>query len=388
MPEQVTGIQVAVLQWARESQGFSIDEVAERMKRDPAQIAAWEAGESSPTYVQLETLAYKIYKRPLAIFLLPQPPPEPDPEKEFRTLPDFDLEDLSSDTRYQIRVARSLQLSLRELNDGRNPTQRSIFREISLSHQRNVSEQANEIRRYLNISLATQTGWRSSETALKAWRNAIENAGVFVFKHAFKEKGISGFCLLDDEFPIIYLNNSTSKTRQVFSLFHELAHLLFHVNGISKFDTTYITQLPAPERLIEQFCNALAAELLMPSADFDTQLREYAHIDERAVEALASRYSVSREVVFRRLRDKGLVTQAQYEEKAAEWTAQAEQRKSSGGDYYATQAAYLGERYLKLVFGQHYQGHLSLEQVADYLGVKTKSVAGLEEFALRGAVPA
>jgi Zn-dependent peptidase ImmA (M78 family) len=388
MAEPITGIQVALLQWAREAQGFSIEEVATRLKRDPAEIAAWEAGESSPTYVQLETLAYKIYKRPLALFFLPQPPPEADPETEFRTLPDFDLEDLSSDTRYQIRFAHSLQLSLKELNEGRNPAERMIFRDIALDIGRDVREQAHRIREYLGISLETQTTWRSSETALKAWRNAVEEAGVFVFKHAFKEKGISGFSLLDEEFPIIYLNNSTSKTRQVFSLFHELAHLLFHVNGISKFDTTYIARLPPPERQIEQFCNALAAELLMPSADFDTQLRAVARIDERAVERLAARYSVSREVVFRRLRDKGLVTQAQYEEKAAEWAAQAEQREGSGGNYYATQAAYLGEGYLKLVFGRHYQGQLSLEQVADYLGVKTKSVAGLEEFALRGAVPA
>jgi Zn-dependent peptidase ImmA (M78 family) len=387
MAEPITGIQIAVLQWARESQGLSIEEVAQRMKRDPAEIAAWEIGEKSPTYVQLETLAYKIYKRPLAIFFLPQPPPELDPEREFRTLPDFDLEDLSSDTRYQIRFAHSLQLSLKELNDGRNPAERLIFRDIAFSLQRDVDEQAEEIRRYLDISLETQAAWRSSETALKAWRNAIEEAGVFVFKHAFKEKGISGLCLLDDEFPIIYLNNSTSKTRQVFSLFHELAHLLFHINGISKFDTTYIAQLPPPERRIEQFCNALAAELLMPSADFDAQLREYDHIDERAVERLASRYSVSREVVFRRLRDKGLVSQERYEEKAAEWAAQAEERASKGGNYYATQASYLGEHYLKLVLGKHYQGRLTLEQVAEYFGVKPKNVAGLEQFALQGAVP-
>ena len=362
--------------------------MAKRLKRDPAEIVAWEAGERSPTYVQLETLAYKIYKRPLALFFLPQPPPEPDPETEFRTLPDFDLEDLSSDTRYQIRFAHSLQLSLKELNEDKNPAERMIFRDIALSIERDIREQADRIRGYLGVPVETQIAWRSSETALKAWRNAVEGAGVFVFKHAFKEKGISGFSLLDDEFPIIYLNNSTSKTRQVFSLFHELAHLLFHVNGISKFDTTYIAQLPQPERRIEQFCNALAAELLMPSADFVTQLREIARLDEVAVERLAARYSVSREVVFRRLRDKGLVTQAQYEAKAAEWAAQAEQREGSGGNYYATQAAYLGEGYLKLVFGRHYQGQLTLEQVADYLGVKTKSVAGLEEFALRGAVPA
>lgn len=388
MAESVTGVQASVLQWARESQGYSIDEVAKRMKRDAAEIVAWEAGESAPTYAQLEALAYKIYKRPLAVFFLPTPPPEPEPEREFRTLPDFDLEDLTADTRYQIRVAHSLQLSLKELNDDRNTAARIIFRDVTLTTNDDIPKKADEVRNHLAIPLETQATWRSGEIALKAWRNAIEEAGVFVFKHAFKEKQISGFCLLDDEFPIIYLNNSTSKTRQVFSLFHELAHLLFHINGISKFDTSYIDQLDQPERRIERFCNAFAAELLMPSQDFDAQLREYRNLDERAVETLASRYSVSREVVFRRLRDKGLVSQALYEEKAAEWAAQSGEREGSGGNYYATQATYLGDRYLSLVLGKHYQGKLTLEQVAEYLGVKPKNVAGLEEFALQGAAPA
>ncbi len=388
MAEKVRGVQTSVLRWARESQGLSIDEVAERMKRDPEEIHAWESGESAPTYIQLETLAYKIYKRPLAVFFFPQPPPEPDPQREFRTLPDFDLGDLTSDTRYQIRYAHSLQLSLKELNDGRNRAGSVIFRDITLSTDRELREQTEEVRRYLDISLQIQTTWRSGEIALKAWRNAIEEVGVFVFKHGFREKPISGFCLLDDEFPIIYLNNSTSKTRQIFSLFHELAHLLFHINGISKFDTSYINQLALPERRIERFCNAFAAELLMPSQDFDAQLGEYHRIDERVVEDLASRYSVSREVVLRRLRDKQLVSQALYEEKAAQWAAQAEEREGTGGNYYATQATYLGEHYLKLVLGEHYQGKLTIEQVAEYLGVKPKNVAGLEEFALRGAVPA
>jgi hypothetical protein len=37
---------------------------------------------------------------------------------------------------------------------------------------------------------------------------------------------------------------------------------------------------------------------------------------------------------------------------------------------------------MRLVFGRYYQGQINLEQVADYLGVKTKSVAGLEALAI------
>jgi Zn-dependent peptidase ImmA (M78 family) len=164
--------------------------------------------------------------------------------------------------------------------------------------------------------------------------------------------------------------------------------LLFHINGISKFDTNYIAHLPQPERRIEQFCNAFAAELLIPTEDFNAQLRRYRSVDERMVQELANRYSVSREVVLRRLLDRGSVSQDFYEEKAAEWAAQASERDTPGGNYYATQAAYLGEHYLKLVLGKHYQGRLTAEQAAEYLGVKPKNLVGLEAFALQGATPA
>ena len=122
----------------------------------------------------------------------------------------------------------------------------------------------------------------------------------------------------------------------------------------------------------------------MPADDFNVQLRHYRRVNEGMIEEFANRYSVSRGSL-RRLLDQGQVSQQLYEEKAAEWTAQAQQRDGEGGNYYATQAAYLGEHYLKLVLGKHYQGKLTVEQAAEYLGVKPKNVVGLEAFALQGA---
>lgn len=387
MTSAVAGIQPTVLRWARESQGYSLEDVALHLKRNIAEIAAWESGDAAPTYAQLETLAYSLYKRPLAVFFLPAPPQEMMVKQEFRTLPDFELDQLAADTRYQLRLAHAHQISLKELNDGVNPATHKIFRDIQLSENGNVQEAAVSIRRYLGISMAVQAGWSNSDEALKVWRNAVEGVGIFVFKHSFKQKSISGFCLAEEEFPVIYLNNSTAKTRQIFSLFHELAHLLLKVNAISKFDDSYIQYLPQNEKRIEQFCNALAAEFLMPSADFSVQLESLTQINDLSIQALARRYHVSREAVLRRILDRGLVQQKYYEAKVKQWADESE-NGGSGGDYYATQSTYLGERYLQLVFSKHYQGRLTLEQVADYLGVRTKSVAGLEAMMLRKAVSA
>ena len=76
---------------------------------------------------------------------------------------------------------------------------------------------------------------------MKGWRTAIEDAGVYVFKNTFKQENVSGFCLYDAEFPLIYVNNSTAKTRQSFTILHELGHLLFErVASRSAMTTTSI----------------------------------------------------------------------------------------------------------------------------------------------------
>ena len=388
MSSPVLGLQPSVLRWARESSGLSIPDVARSLKCDPLEISEWEAGVSGPTYAQLEHLAYSLYKRPLAVFFLPAPPTEPNLKQEFRTLPDTEIEQLSADTRYQLRLGRLFQLSLRELNDGVNPTPRKIFHDCAIFDTADVLHAASAIRDYLRITLADQFSWKSNEQGLMAWRNAVEEAGVFVFKRAFKQKTISGFCLIDEEFPLIYLNNNTAKTRQIFSLFHELAHLLLRVSAISMLDESYVEHLPQAEKHLEQYCNALAAEILIPSDDFSGQIAAVRRVSDESVERLADRYHVSREAILRKLLDRGLVEQAYYETKAKQWAQEAKEQTGSGGHYYATQATYLGQNYIRLVLGKHYQGKLSLEQVADYLGIRTKSVAGLEAHILRKAVPA
>lgn len=388
MAEFVAGINPKILKWARERAGFSLEEVANAFKKDIETIRGWESGNNAPTYIQLEKLAYQLYKRPIALFFFPAPPEESDEKKEFRTLPDFEIENLSSDTLYALRQAKAMQLSLRELNDGKNPAERKIYREIPISFRDDLISTTDQVREYLAINLEDQIAWKNHDIALKAWRDSIEEKGIFIFKRTFKQADISGFCLIDEEFPLIYLNNSTSKSRQIFSIFHELAHILLQTNGITKSDTSYINALKGEAREIEIFCNQFAAEFLVPSKDFDRNL-ERNIFDDHFISDLASRYKVSREVILRKLLDRNLISKNDYEMKAKKWISEYEEskdRKKGGGDYYATQAAYLGENYLKLVFGKYYQGQCSLEQVADYLNMKVQNVPNLEQFLLGRAL--
>lgn len=386
--ETVTGIEPALFLWARNSVGLGVDDVAQMLNRSPEEIASWERGDTAPTYSQLEKLAYQIYKRPLALFFLPEPPQEETPQHEFRTLPDADMHSLDRDTYLHIRKAHAYQLALKELFD-HNPSSQPIWQQLELVRNQSVVEQAKKIREFLRIGMDQQAGWKNDDAALKAWRQAIEDAGIFVFKASFKQADISGFCLLDAQFPLIYLNNSATKTRQIFSLLHELSHLLIHVNGLSKFDFNYANRLAETEKKLEIFCNAVAAEVLIPAGDFRQQTAFAPSDIEKASDEffaiLASRYGVSREAVLRRFLNQKRVGQQFYEKKARFW-AQQKKQNEDGGSYYLTQGAYISDRFAKEVVARHYRQQISLEQAADFLGVKPKSYAGLEEQILQRAV--
>ncbi len=52
-----------ILRWARETSGFGIDAVVTKLKRKritSETVTSWEEGTSTPTYAQLERLAYKV----------------------------------------------------------------------------------------------------------------------------------------------------------------------------------------------------------------------------------------------------------------------------------------------------------------------------------------
>jgi Zn-dependent peptidase ImmA (M78 family) len=93
---------------------------------------------------------------------------------------------------------------------------------------------------------------------------------------------------------------------------------------------------------------------------------------------------VSRETVLRRFLDRGRVPSSIYEELTQKWNKEFESRsKGSGGDYYATRASYLGDKYLGLAFGRYHQGAVSEQRLAEMLGVKARNIPNLEQQYLR-----
>jgi len=367
----------SVITWARERAGFSLDEASEIFRK----IAAWEAGDSFPTYSQLEQLADK-FKLPIAVFFFPEPPTTPPIAESFRTLPEPQFSDIPRRVKFLLRKAKAFQLNLNELSRGANPANRLITRDIRPRQNESVDAMAARVRAYLGVSLQEQVAFGNVDEALEKWRQTLIGAGVFVFKDAFKVDDYSGFCLYDPVFPIIYVNNSSAKTRQIFTLFHELAHLLFHTSGVDTINDNYIPELPDEARRIEILCNRFAARFLVPTREFDQRLVER-RPSEALAEELANHFKVSRELIFRIFLDRQLITEAVYARAAERWAQQ--RRTGTGGDYYNTQFAYLGPEYINLALKQFHQNHIDETQLADYLNIAPKNLSAFEERFIRRA---
>ena len=393
MAAHINGINPDILKWARERSGYTVEAIAAFLKKDASIVNDWESGERALTYVQLEKLADK-YKRPIAIFFFPEPPEEPNIAENL-ALRSSDNTPLEPRIHILLRQAYARQLSLMELNLGTNPSKQKIFRDLHARPADSATELAEQVRMYLNISVDIQAGWKTTAEALENWRDRIEEAGVFVFKEAFQDDSVDGFCLIHDEFPVIYLNNSRPSVRQIFSLFHELAHLLLSENGITRSNIFHggIFRGGTTQE-IEDFCDEFAGEFLVPSNDFENRLNFFTNYNDKTIEELAHYYKVSRPVILLKLVKKGILTQENYWQRIDQWMEEYKYqiekktsgKASSGGSYYNTRATYLGYRFMELAFGKYRDGHCSVEQLAEHLNVKVKHLPQLEDCLLRRAL--
>ncbi len=372
-----------VITWAREWSGYTQDAVADTPRF--RNISDWENGSAMPTFRQLEALAEK-FKVPIAVFFFPEPPNVKPVQSSFRTLGPAQFAKIPPKIHLLMRKARAFQISLEELNSGENPAKPIITQQLTIDPSFDIQDVVLQVRNALDVSLAEQFGWVDIDEALEAWRNKFFDVGIYVFKDAFGKEhaDYSGFCLYDIEFPIIYVNNSTAKSRQIFTLFHELAHLLTQTSGVLVPEELFLAELALSNRRLEVFCNRLAGHILVPdyALEHEINMLPRALSPREDVQTLATRFSVSREVIFRKFLDRELVSAKEYEKAKTEWDAQVKPRHG-GGNYYINKLSYLGEKYVSLAFKRYYENLITEVELASYLDVKPKNLNKLEDTLLK-----
>ena len=344
MVVRASGINPAMLRWARERAGYSIEEVARRRRVPPERVKEWEAGKSFPTWKQLEQLAYQDYHRGTVLFLLNDPPEEKTVAEHFPRLPAQTLTDLYPDTLYAVRQARIRQDDLAELLGPDGAGERFILRDLRGEVDTdNPDKLAVLVREYLGVDLNDPEGFSDSAYTFEGFRNRVEDAGVWVFKRTFRQKGVTGLCLGDDVYPVIYVGNGQDKVWEIFTLFNGLAHLLFGFNYLERADKRhYIESLPSQDRSMEQTCQEFAKKFVAVS---------------------------------------NVGTERYYASHAGMPLHHGGQTVNTSRGYYDFQKAYLGTKYIKTVFAAFKDGRIDELDIASYLGVRGRYLDELEEYA-------
>ena len=181
-----------------------------------------------------------------------------------------------------------------------------------------------------------------------------------------------------------------SFARQIFTLFHELYHLISDTSGAEIIrDDFYVALEPAQEQS-ERACDIFANSFLIPHDDFVVELAKQP-LTEEHIEHLAKLYSVSREAIMYTLLKMRKITSADYDAlreifygEAIRNQKQPGGNNKSGGNYYSTKLSYLGQRYTGDVFKQYFSGRIDSVRASEMLHSKVDHLPRLEAAFFRG----
>jgi Zn-dependent peptidase ImmA (M78 family) len=359
-----------LLRWACERAGHDVEAFSVRF----AQLPAWERGEAQPTLKQLEAFAKAAYV-PIGYLFLPEPPEERMPLPDFRTVSGRGAGRPSPDLLETIYICEQRQEWYRDFARAAGARPLAIVGSARVTDD--VVTTANKIRDGLGFDLEAQRKEPTWADALRRFIECAEGAGVLVMcsgvvlnnnRRSLDPQEFRGFAMADELAPVIFINGADTKAAQMFTLAHELAHVWLGESGVSDAEADRV-----PQQRIEQWCNRVAAELLVPLA---VLRREYQRKNDLRVELdrLARRFKVSTLVVLRRIHDAGGLTweelREEYENEVARLRAIP---RGTGGNFYLTQATRVSKRFARALVVSTLEGQTLYRDAFRMLGFSSQA---------------
>jgi Zn-dependent peptidase ImmA (M78 family)/transcriptional regulator with XRE-family HTH domain len=250
-----------VLKWARESARITEEIAAAKVSVSVDKLKEWENGKIQPTIRQAQTLA-KAYKRPFALFFLPEIP------RDFQPLQDFRRKDSKALETASIFIIREIQQKQAWISDVYKENKESKITFVGkFTFKDNPVTVAKDILKTLDINPSNY----KTDNPIREWIDKAEAKGIFISRTSFihsrlklDSEEIQGFAIAGEYTPYVFINSDDWNAPQLFTLVHELAHIWIAESGISN--------EIGPEILnkdkfnpIELFCNEVAANTLIPS---------------------------------------------------------------------------------------------------------------------------
>ena len=383
-----------ILRWARETAGLQPEDAVKKINLPDTKamsaverLLALESGDTKPTRAMLARMA-KQYRRSLLVFYLSKIPPRGDRGDDYRTLPDGrdPKDDAILDTLIRsIRVRQSLLRAALEDEEEAEP----LSFVGSMRMEDGVEAVLNSIRETIPLTLKRFRQEPTSERAFRRLRSAVETAGIYVILagnlgshhtsidlHTFR-----GFALSDSVAPFVVINDQDARAAWSFTLLHEITHLWLGQTGISGTNA---------ELAIEQFCNDVAGEYLLP--EMELQRMDLSDIDDEDdlinfVTAFANERNVSRTMVVLKLYRSRLISGEVWQRASEHFrnesitgrdTRRQKARTQEGGpNYYVVRRHRIGNALIDTVNRMMLSGALTTIKAGTVLGVKPKNVAPL-----------
>ena len=359
-----------LLRWARERDGLAQEDLARKFKKLPE----WESGEARPTFKQLEAFAHRVHV-PFGYLFLPEPPEETIPIPDFRTFGGHAITRPSPNLLDTIYICQERQSWYRDFAHVIGQSELSFVGSASIEDSPEVV--AAQMREAMGIDLEARQKCTSWSDALRLLVRQADDAGVLVMVSGVvmsnNSRGLDpaefrGFALSDQLAPLIFVNGKDTRAAQMFTLVHELAHIWLGASALSNLGLT-----PRPGfRSEEVWCNAVAAELLVPLDPLRSHLRANEPLPD-ALSRLARTFKVSTLVILRRLLDVRWLNRERFD---AAWTKENErlrklvQAGGGGGDFYRTTVSRVGRRFARALVASALEGQTLYRDAFRMLGVR------------------
>ena len=361
-----------VLRWARERAGLSVADLQGKFPK----LADWEAETTQPTMRQLERFA-KVTGAPFGFFFLPEPPEMPLPFADFRRVEHRRPQGVSPELMDTIHLMGRRQAWLREERIEAEVAPLDFVGSARLSDDLDPVATGQDMRRVLGLA----DGWaglvQTWKEAVGQLRNSMEQLGIMAVingvvgndtSRKLDVKEFRGFALSDPYAPLIFVNGADAKSAQMFTLAHELAHLWLGDmgKGLSGF-----RGLQPDGGAVEEFCDHVAAEFLVPAVELEDAWRDVARSETR-FEDLARGFKVSPVVIGRRAMDLGLVEPEQFFRFYDDYTQREYEKKQTGaggGDFYANQNTRVGQLFASQIIRAAKEGRIGFKEAYDLTGL-------------------
>ena len=317
-----------LLIWAIERAGINIDEVS----RTIPSFSSWLLGKKKPTVKQLEKFAQKVHL-PFGYLFLENPPEEKLPIPFFRTLNSQEHK-ININIYDSVLMLQQRQSWLTDYLKENNYLQLNFVGKFSSNP--NINDVVNDIRTTLKINEDWAKEFSTWEKAKDHLTQLIEDAGIITTfssivgnntRRNIKVDDCRGFVLVDDYAPFMFINSADSKSAQMFTMAHELAHIW--IGQSAGFD---FRQLQPANNQTEVLCDKIAAEFLVPAKSIEDSWKTVKDIPQ-----LARYFKVSQIVIARRLLDLGKINKNEFitfYDKYIDQDFVRSENREGGGDFY------------------------------------------------------